>query len=470
MAGDTLQTHDSSSTIASNWLQLWRPRRRTKCLVALLAIIFSLYLFFAEFTDSESPTPTLKQMLTTKLEVPRPHSFKASHKVHTITSITTTTITAPIVTETVVVHQDVVKTPEPVVFVLITWSESSAIEGAVLIKSILIHNTNPTHLHIICDDEAQQYLETRLSLIRRPLHNVRVWFYKPTWQSMLDRIEREGSIRTDHSAGLPGLMKLLLHEILPPTVKKGIFVDTDALFITDPTLLWNVFSGLKPATAIVMSSHPDQHAPEWHHASRICSCVMLLDLEKLRKLRLIDSSHYRHAASQPAALSPPAFRAMFGLPSGDHGHYDNVRLGDQGYWWAIVDHRPDIFEPLSYDFEVTSCLLDTYSTGLGDDAITEKEELSRHIHIKDTPQEGSVILPKLLHFNCLPAKVYLEWSGWSDPKDSLNIRWGPSVAHHSGYKWIWLNKGASTLEMATIANVQFADEYEVSKDWVVGAV
>ncbi|KAG6816945.1 hypothetical protein H0H87_001460 [Tephrocybe sp. NHM501043] len=260
----------------------------------------------------------------------------------------------------------------------------------------------------------------------------------------------------DHIAGL---MKLFLHEILPPTVTKGIYVDTDALFITDPTLLWNVFARLKPSTAIVMSSHPDQNAPEWHHASRICSCIMLLDLEKLRMLRLIDSNLYHHDESQPAALSPPAFQAKFGLPSGEHGHYENVRLGDQGYWWAIVDHRPDIFEPLSYDFEVTSCLLDTYMTGLGDDAITEKDELAKQIHTHNTPQEGTVILPKLLHFNCLHGTpVYLEWKGWSDPKDGLNIRWGASVAYHSGYKWIWLNKGASTLEMLTITKIQFADE------------
>ncbi|KAG6841202.1 hypothetical protein C0991_000864 [Blastosporella zonata] len=387
----TLHAHDISTK--GNWLQVWRPRRRTKVLVAaLLAITFSVFLFFAEFVD---PTTAATSIATEKLqpELPKQHSFKASHKVHTVSSITTTTITAPAVTETVVLYQDVVKKPESVVFVLVIWSESSAIEGAVLIKSILLYNTSPTHLHIICDDDAQRYLESRFSLVWRPLHDVRIWFYKPTWQSMLDRVDREGTIKTDHSAGLPGLMKLFLHEILPPTVKKGIYVDTDALFITDPTHLWNVFARLKPSTAIVMSSHPDQHAPEWHHASRICSCVMLLDLEKLRDLRLIDSSHYRHDSSQPAALSPPAFQAMFGLPS-EHGHYENVRLGDQGYWWAIVDHRPDIFEPLSYDFEVTSCLLDTYMTGLGDDAIAEKDELSRQIHTRNTPQE--VCQPYLL--------------------------------------------------------------------------
>jgi len=186
-------------------------------------------------------------------------------------------------------------------------------------------------------------------------------------------------------------MKLFIHEILPPTVKKSIYIDTDALFLANPALLWNVFDSLQPSTAIVMASHPDQNSPEWHHASRICSCVMLLDLEKLRHMRLMDSSIYREHDDFPA-LSPEAFKAKYGLPK-VNGRYDNVRLGDQGYWWAIVDHRPDLFEPLSYDFEVTSCLLDTYLTGLGNELTTIEEELSHQIHTKDTPQEVIPTLP-----------------------------------------------------------------------------
>lgn len=113
---------------------------------------------------------------------------------------------------------------------------------------------------------------------------------------------------------------------------------------------------------------------------------MLLDLEKLRLLRLMDSSIYQDLKAPPS-LAPEAFRAMYGEPGDGEGRYDNVRLGDQGYWWAIVDHRPEIFEPLSYDFEVTTCLLDTYLTGLGDELVTMEEDLSHQIHIKDTPQE-----------------------------------------------------------------------------------
>ena len=65
-----------------------------------------------------------------------------------------------------------------------------------------MYSSRPADIHIICDDEAERVVRSRLRLLERPLHQVRVWFYKPTWQGMLDRVEREGSIQTDHSAGL----------------------------------------------------------------------------------------------------------------------------------------------------------------------------------------------------------------------------------------------------------------------------
>jgi len=66
----------------------------------------------------------------------------------------------------------------------------------------MMYSSSPLHFHIICDEEAQFYLESRLSLVKRPRHDVVVRFYTPSWQSMLDRVKREGSIFTDHSAGL----------------------------------------------------------------------------------------------------------------------------------------------------------------------------------------------------------------------------------------------------------------------------
>ncbi|KZT66871.1 glycosyltransferase family 8 protein [Daedalea quercina L-15889] len=347
--------------------------------------------------------------------------------------------------------------PEPIVFSLIMFSEDSANEGAILMKSILMYSSKPVEFHIICDEVAETYLGKRIRLVERPAHNILVRFYRLSLDDMRARIEREGGIMTDHSAGTrAGLMKLFIHEILPESVSRAIFVDTDAFFISDPALLWDRFDGFKPATAVAMPSHPDQSSEEWHNANRICSCIMLLDLARLRALRLMDSSAYR-AAGAPA-LAPARFEAMFGAP-GDGGKYQGVKLGDQGYWWAIVSQTPDIFEHLSYDWEMSSCLMDMYGTGLGDDVRDMKEEARSHVHTWDTPHVGQAVLPKLLHFNCLDAVSYYEWKGWTDPQNSLAQRWAPAVQYHVGFKWIWLNahRPLGTLTVET-EKVIFADE------------
>ena len=280
-----------------------------------------------------------------------------------------------------------------------------------------------------------------------------------------------------------GLMKLFIHEILPPTVERAIFIDTDAFFISDPAQLWARFDALQPGVAISMPSHPEQYAPDWHHANRICSCIMLLDLARLRELRLMDSAFYHEGRQHLSALAPPAFKAMFGEPVPDGGSgrmkYDGVKLGDQGYWWAIVSHRPEIFEHLPYDWEVSSCLMDMYYTGLGDDDVDEVTEARTQIHTNNDAERGRTILPKMLHLyvrsrpcdiantemsphsNCLDGvDRYYEWPGWTEPNNDLARRWLPAVRYHVGFKWIWLNQYASnaTLTTETLFDVKFADE------------
>ncbi|KAF7964716.1 hypothetical protein HWV62_3677 [Athelia sp. TMB] len=388
------------------------------------------------------------------------HAAARATVTHTETVFVTHTAMVPApMTTSVATHS-----ADPVVFVFIMISVDSASEGAILLKSILMYNSKPTHFHIICDEAAQQYLEARLSLITRPANDIRVHFYHLTQDKIAARLNREGSIGTSHSAGAYGLMKLFIHEILPPSVKRAIYVDTDAFFISDPSHLWDLFHEMDPKIAISMPSHPEQNAAVWNHASNICSCIMLLDLQRLRDLRLMDSSVYRADPSGPVALSPATFVAMYGIP-GESGHYEDVHLGDQGYFYAIVKHRPDIFAHLGFDWEVSSCLLDMYNTTLGHDEVSEIDEFYTQIHLWETPQAqvGSV-LPKLLHFNCLEGTPrYYEWEGWSDPTLSLTQRWHPAVQYHVGFKWIWLNKhpkdrAGATLAMETTHDVVFADE------------
>jgi hypothetical protein len=206
-------------------------------------------------------------------------------------------------------------------------------------------------------------------------------------------------------------MKLFLHEILPDEVEKAIYVDTDAFFLTDPALLWEQFSLWGPNIAVSIPYHPNLGVPEWYNASEICSCIMLLHLDRLRSVRLMDSAIYRADRSglYPPALGPSTFTALFG-PPGPHGYHD-VALGDQSYWWAIVSNRRDIFQPLPYDWEVTSCLLDMYFTGLGTDGSSEDEEKKAMIHLIDTPYEGTIIIPKLVHLYVISRRFVAPFGG-----------------------------------------------------------
>jgi hypothetical protein len=210
-------------------------------------------------------------------------------------------------------------------------------------------------------------------------------------------------------ADLAGLMKLFLHEVLPDSVEKAIYVDTDAFFLTDPALLWDQFSYWGLNIAVSIPYHPNLDIKEWYNASEICSCVMLLHLDRLRSVRLMDSSIYRddHSGLYPPALSPPTFTALFG-PPGPNG-YHHVALGDQSYWWAIVSNRREIFQPLSYDWEVTSCILDMYGTTLGPDGTSADEEKNSLYHMG--PHQGSVVVPKLLHLYVISHTIPTAYEG-----------------------------------------------------------
>lgn len=189
-------------------------------------------------------------------------------------------------------------------------------------------------------------------------------------------------------------MKLFIHELLPPSVPRAIFVDTDAFFISDPLLLWRQFAAFTESTAIALPSHPEMFAPQWFDANKICSCVMLLDLAALRRAQLMASSLYPPSYS---ALGPAAFAALFGAPDARTGRYEAVALGDQSFWWAIIEHAPALFRHLPYDWEVSSCLLDMYATGLGHDDAAPADELGAQLHTWATPHQGEVVLPKLVH-------------------------------------------------------------------------
>lgn len=97
--------------------------------------------------------------------------------------------------------------------------------------------------------------------------------------------------------------------------------------------------------AIMIPTYPEMSAAEWHDTNRICSCIMLLDLAHLRELCFVNSSVYL-AQGSVRALSPQAFRDMYGPPE-PNGCFEDVKLGDQGYWYSTVNYQQDLTEHLS---------------------------------------------------------------------------------------------------------------------------
>ena len=65
-----------------------------------------------------------------------------------------------------------------------------------------MYTSRPLHFHIVCDAGARIYLESRFRLLTHPVHNITVRFYQLSFENMQDRVEREGAINTDHSAGI----------------------------------------------------------------------------------------------------------------------------------------------------------------------------------------------------------------------------------------------------------------------------
>jgi hypothetical protein len=71
--------------------------------------------------------------------------------------------------------------------------------------------TGPVELHILCDEEAKKAIEPGLSLVHSPTYEVKVRYYMPTWDEIVSRIEREGSLFTEHLAGARTLRPLTVH-------------------------------------------------------------------------------------------------------------------------------------------------------------------------------------------------------------------------------------------------------------------
>ena len=56
---------------------------------------------------------------------------------------------------------------EPVAFAMVMFGESSATEGLLALKTVLMHISRPAEFHIICSPDAIPILQSKLNLFSR---------------------------------------------------------------------------------------------------------------------------------------------------------------------------------------------------------------------------------------------------------------------------------------------------------------
>ncbi|VUZ39594.1 unnamed protein product [Hymenolepis diminuta] len=128
----------------------------------------------------------------------------------------------------------------------------------IFLKSLIWHhfeeggeNAAPIHLHLLADSATKYILEGILASWR--INKLRFTFYAAEpFQAI------SGWLRSHHPATKISTMKMYAPAILNYTVSKIIMMDTDCLFMTDITRLWdhfNNFRSLQVGDAVSIKGH-----------------------------------------------------------------------------------------------------------------------------------------------------------------------------------------------------------------------
>ena len=205
---------------------------------------------------------------------------------------------------------------------------STSRQVVILIKSILFYRRNPLHFHFVSDKTAITILTTLFQSWNIPLVNIS--FYSA--DTMMSEVSW---IPNKHYSGVYGLLKLTLTKLLPETIGRIIVLDTDIIFATDIAELWELFSeqSAKQCVGLVENQSDwylgklwKNHKP-WPALGRgFNTGVMLLDLDKLRKLNWI--SIWRLTAERELST------------------YLATSLADQDIFNAVIKKHPYLIQRL----------------------------------------------------------------------------------------------------------------------------
>ncbi|CAE7226661.1 unnamed protein product [Rhizoctonia solani] len=359
-------------------------------------------------------------------------------------------------------HASLAPRLETIEISMVMIGADSATEGAMTIKSAIMHSSRPLSFRLVCSDDAVPIIKHKLSLFNRPAYSVDVAFYPISLDAIKARADRAG-VGTKYFAGMGGLVKVFLHELLPG-VDRAIFVDTDMLFVVDPVLLWNIFSTLKPGQIIAFPTLGPKS-----DASRICTCVMLLNLSAMRDYKRPFMSSTLLPSWSKNGISGKAFeRALSGdglIPDADRTKFLKFNpkeplFGDQGIYHIIWTHFPELFAHLSLRWDITHCR-NGYGLKLGrwqdegGEELSETDQIKSQLYTEEAPEKHGQLLPGILHFNCQGKPIV-----WEFDENHVENTWSSMITTVTRYKWIWLNRGdgSAILRNTVIQNVRFGDE------------
>ncbi|KAH7107376.1 hypothetical protein BKA62DRAFT_740283 [Auriculariales sp. MPI-PUGE-AT-0066] len=340
----------------------------------------------------------------------------------------------------------------PIAITLVMIGLESAKEGQHMIKSIFMRTSRDIDLHIICTSDVIPFLQSKLDLVTRPVHDLSVTFY-PITEADIDERSKRAGIGSRHHAGVGGLVKMFLHEVLP--VKYSLYVDTDAVFLSDPALLW---------AALVDMVHSDprkivafSHAGDDTEDGLICTCVMALNLEAMRATPFM-----------PSTLVPAWDASALGTAAtwkAQNVSTDMPTFGDQSFYWGLWRANRDRFYRLSRSWDISACR-NFYRISLnGVQDISKSDEASMQTTTGDlSDAEEGFLFPGIVHFNCQARHV--------SPFDNLELRanpgWGALLVFAAQYRWVWLNQytpgtwlpyGTAAPAMHTkVTSLRFLDE------------
>ncbi|KAH7098981.1 hypothetical protein BKA62DRAFT_711018 [Auriculariales sp. MPI-PUGE-AT-0066] len=308
----------------------------------------------------------------------------------------------------------------------------SAEEGQYMIKSLIMHTSRPLSLHIIATPNARDFIENRLVLVQRPAIDIRVSFYIMTKKQIVRRARSAGIHAVFMDAGEFINMKMFIHEILPMTAKKAIFLDTDAFFLIDPYIMWRDYAQI-PDDRYMSLTH---NGPEADKAG-LCSCVMGFNLQAMRN---------PEAPFLPSKFIPGSEKTAIGTAevwNASGTDPNHPMYGDQGLYWAMWKYWGDNkFGRLSRTWNLEGChnqqnlQLDAEQDRTIEKEIENQSEWFGSDHSDVGPM--GIFYPGILHFNCHGDKV----PNIFEKDNFVNIHsWGGAVRFVRQYKWVWLNRG-----------------------------